>query len=118
MPDPQPGACPDWCDMKPGHGWDSQSRDGTVVSRGHGFHIGDVRVGGRDRAGVEVFGVEEFIPGAAPITSDPVLAVWAGDGSPVEMTSTEVRKFARLLFTAADKLEALHNHDEKRDPDV
>jgi hypothetical protein len=94
--------CPPWCELKAGHGWDSEDLGGLVEIRGHGLTLGTVDGAS---ANVNIYNFESSTVGDAS-TFSPVVITFDDEPSGSDLNPGQARQFAALLVLAADQVEA------------
>jgi hypothetical protein len=94
--------CPPWCELKAGHGWDSEDLGGLVEIRGHGLTLGTVDGAS---ANVNIYNFESSTVGDAS-TFSPVLIGVDDAPSGSDLNPGQARQLAALLVLAADQVEA------------
>jgi hypothetical protein len=94
--------CPPWCELKAGHGWDSEDLGGLVEIRGHGLTLGTVDGAS---ASVSIYNLESSTVGDAS-TFSPVVITFDDEPSGSDLNPGQARQFAALLVLAADQVEA------------
>ena len=94
--------CPPWCELKAGHGWDSEDLGGLVEIRGHGLTLGTV-----DGASVSIsiYNLESSTVGDDS-TFSPVVIMVDSPPSGSDLNPGQARQLAALLVLAAHQVEA------------